>query len=248
MADIPYDREMTVLEHLEELRYRIIVSAIAILIGLVIAAGWLTWPIMHLLTDPADVKLNAITPGETFFAYMKVALVTGAALAMPVIVYQLLRFIMPALHPHERRYVYAAVPAVTVAFLSGLAFGFYLVVPFAVRYLMGFGGDVVTAIWSVDAYLSFVSTLLFWIGVSFETPIFIFFLAKLGVVNARQLARYRKYALVGAFVIGAIITPTPDPLNQSIVAIPIYLLYEFGVFLARFAHPSPAPASRTLQP
>jgi len=235
VADVPVDREMTVLEHLEELRYRIIVATVATLIGLVIAAAWLTWPVMHLLTDPAEVKLNAIAPGETFFAYMKVALVTGAALAMPVIVYQLIRFIMPALHPHERRYVYAAVPAVTVAFMIGLAFGFYLVVPFAVRYLMGFGGDVVTAIWSVDAYLSFVSTLLFWIGVSFETPIFIFFLAKLGVVTARQLASYRKFALVGAFVIGAIITPTPDPLNQTIVAVPLYLLYELGVFLARFA-------------
>jgi sec-independent protein translocase protein TatC len=161
---------------------------------------------------------------------------------MPVIVYQLLRFIMPALHPHERRYVYAAVPAITIAFLIGLAFGFYLVVPFAVRYLMGFGGDVITAVWGVDAYLSFISTLLFWIGVSFETPIFIFFLAKLGVVNARQLGSYRKFALVGAFVLGAIITPTPDPLNQAVVAIPLYLLYELGVFLARFAHPARARA------
>ncbi len=238
MADIPYDREMTVLEHLQELRFRIIVSTVAILVGLVIAAGWLTWPIMHLLTDPAEITLNAITPGETFFAYLQVARVTGVALAMPVIVYQILRFVMPALHPNERRYVYAAVPAITIAFLIGLAFGFYLVVPFAVRYLMGFGGDVVRAVWSVNAYLSFVSTLLFWIGVSFETPIFIFFLAKLGVVNARQLAHYRKFALIGAFVIGAIITPTPDPLNQTIVAVPLYLLYEFGIFLARFATPA----------
>ncbi len=233
---------MTVLQHLEELRYRIIVSTVATLIGMVIAAAWLTWPIMHLLTDPAGVTVVALRPAETLLTYMKVALVTGAAMAMPVIVYQVLRFILPALHPHERRYVFAAVPAITIAFLAGLAFGFFLVIPFAVRYLMAFGGDVVAAMWSIDEYLSFVSTLLFWIGVSFETPIFLFFLAKLGIVNARQLGRYRKYALVGAFVIGAIITPTPDPLNQTIVALPIYLLYELGVFLARFARPVPARA------
>jgi len=242
VADIPYDREMTVLEHLEELRYRIIVATIAILIGMVVSAAWFTWPIMHLLTDPAGIKVYALKPGETFFTYMRVALVTGMALAMPVIVYQVLRFILPALHPHERRYVYAAVPAITIAFLVGLSFGFFLVIPFAVRYLMAFGGDVVTAIWSVEEYLSFVTTLLFWIGISFETPIFIFFLAKLGVVDSRQLGRYRKVALVAAFVIGAVITPTPDPLNQAIVAIPIYLLYELGVFLARFAGPPRARA------
>jgi sec-independent protein translocase protein TatC len=235
--DAPQDREMSILEHLEELRRRLIIAGLAILVGMAIAAAFLGWRVWDLLAMPLPegMKPQSLRPAETFIAYFKVSLVTGAALAMPVLVQQVILFVLPALHPHERKYLFIAVPAVTVSFLVGLAFGFFVVIPFAVRYLAGFGADLATAAWSLDAYLSFVSTLLFWIGVSFETPFFIFFLAKLGVVNAHQLGRYRRYALVGAFVIAAVITPTPDPLNQSIVAIPIYLLYELGVLLARFA-------------
>ena len=226
---------MTVLEHLAELRRRIIIVGIGASVAVVIAAFWLTWPMITLLSEPAGVKLAALRPAEMFSTYMKVALATGVGLAMPLIVSQLLLFVLPGLHPYERRWIYIGVPAITFAFAVGLAFGFFLVIPFAVRFLMSFGGDIVEAVWSVEAYLSFVSSLLLWIGLSFETPIALFFLAKLGVVNARQLARYRRYALVGAFIIGAIITPTPDPVNQTIVSVPIYLLYELGVLLARFA-------------
>lgn len=232
---------MTVLEHLEELRHRLIIAGIATIIGFVLAAIFLTWPVMgaltqpYTLTQPAGTQLVALRPSETFITYMKVALATGAALAMPVIITQALLFLLPALHVHERRYLLLAVPSVTVAFVIGVAFGFFLVVPFAIRYLVGFGGDVVQAMWSIEEYLGFVTSLLFWIGVSFETPIVVFFLAKLHVVNRAQLASYRKYALVGAFTLAAVITPTPDPFNQTLVALPIYLLYELGVFLARFA-------------
>ncbi len=226
---------MTILEHLRELRQRLIVAGIAVLIGMTIAAVFLTWPVIKLLSEPAGLNLVALRPTETFVTYFKVALVTGATLAMPVIVWQILLFVLPALHKHERRWVYFAVPFITLAFAAGLAFGFFIVIPFAVRYLMGFGGDVIQPFWSIEEYLTFITTLLFWIGLSFETPIVMFFLAKLGLVNARSLGRYRRYAIVGAFVIGAIITPTPDPFNQSLVAIPMYLLYELGVLLARFA-------------
>lgn len=236
MTDASHDREMTIFQHLEELRRRLIIATLATGVGMLIAAVFLTWPVMALLSEPAgEMKLVAIRPTETFTTYFKVALATGAGLAMPVIVTQGLLFLMPALNARERKYLIFAVPSVTGAFCAGLAFGFFLVVPFAVRYLLVFGGDVVQAFWSIEAYLSFVTALLFWIGVSFETPIVLFFLAKLGVVNSAQLSHYRRYALVGAFVMGAMITPTPDPLNQAIVAVPIYLLYELGVFLARFA-------------
>jgi sec-independent protein translocase protein TatC len=144
-------------------------------------------------------------------------------------------FVLPGLHKHERRYVFIGVPAVTIAFGIGLLFGFFLVIPFAVRFFMGFGGDIIEPVWSVEAYLSFITAMLFWIGLSFETPLILFFLAKIGVVNTRLLSHYRRHALVGSFVLGAFITPTPDPLNQTIVSVPIYLLYELGVLLTRFA-------------
>jgi len=226
---------MTILEHLEELRRRLVIVGIATGICFVLAAVFLTWPVMDFLTRPAGMKLFALSPTETFSTYMKVALATGAGLAMPVIVLQTLLFVLPALHPHERKYVFLAVPSITVAFALGVLFGLLVVVPAAVRFLVGFGGEVIDPLWSVAEYLGFVTTFLFWLGVAFETPLFMFFLAKLGVVDARRLAHFRRYALVGAFVAGALITPTPDPFNQTVVAIPIYLLYELGVVFARFA-------------
>lgn len=229
------ERRMTLLEHLAELRHRLIIAALATAVGVAAAAFFLTWPVIGLLSAPASVPLAALRPTEMFVTYMRVALVTGIALAMPVIVYEALLFVLPGLHPHERRYVYLAVPAVTLAFVVGILFGFFLVVPFAVRFLLGFGSEFIQPIWSVDAYLSFTTTLLFWLGLSFETPLVLFILAKLGVVERRQLSSYRRYALVGAFVLGAMITPTPDPVNQALVAVPLYLLYELGVLLARFA-------------
>jgi len=235
MSESSRDREMTILEHLQELRTRLIITGIAISVGMTVAALFLTWPVITLLSEAAGGKLVALRPTETFVTYFKVALVTGAALAMPVIVWQMLLFVLPALHSHERRYVYLAVPFITLAFAAGLAFGFFLVIPSAIRFLTGFGGDVIAQTWSIEEYLTFVTTLLFWIGLSFETPIVIFFLAKLHVVNPRTLSHFRRYAVVGAFVAAAIITPTPDPFNQTLVAVPMYLLYELGVLMARFA-------------
>src|SRR5436309_950804 len=115
---------------------------------------------------------------EKFVTYFKVALVTGACLSMPVIVWQALLFVLPALHRNERRWIFVAVPFVTLAFAIGLAFGFFIVIPSAVRFLYGFGGDFVGQLWSIEEYLTFITTLLFWIGLSFETPIVIFVLAK----------------------------------------------------------------------
>jgi sec-independent protein translocase protein TatC len=200
-----------------------------------ISAVFLTWPVIRLLSEPSGLNLVALRPTETFVTYFKVAMVTGAAIAMPVIVWQTLLFVLPALHKHERRWVFLAVPFITLAFAAGLAFGFFLVIPSAVRFLYGFGGDYIGQFWSIEEYVTFITTLLFWIGLSFETPIAIFFLAKLGIVNPRGLGRFRRYAIVGAFAIAAVITPTPDPFNQTLVAIPMYLLYELGVLLARFA-------------
>jgi sec-independent protein translocase protein TatC len=233
---------MTIFEHLDELRTRLIIAGLGTAAGMIIALVFLTWPVMGLLSQPpslfgqpVELKLVALRPTETFVTFMKVSLATGVALAMPVIVSQVLLFILPALHKHERRYLFIAIPFVTLAFAAGLAFSYFLVIPFAVRYLLGFGAPGIEAMWSIEEYLSFITALMFWIGVSFETPIVLFFLAKLGVVDVTTLGRYRKYALIGSFIIAAIITPTPDPVNQAIVAIPMYLLYELGILLARVA-------------
>jgi sec-independent protein translocase protein TatC len=238
----PGDKEMTLIEHLEELRSRLVKSAVAVLVG--VLAAIVPVPGLGSVTDlfigtlaaraPAG-KLVAIGPGEALFTYLQVAMLIGIALSMPVIVYQVLSFVSPALYEHEKRYLYIAVPGVTGSFAAGAAFCYFFMLPFAIAFLGGFKTDIFEPLWSSERYLDFVTTFMFWVGLTFELPIVMYFLTKLGVVSAKRLASFRKYAFVLAFVIGAIITPTPDPINQTIVSLPIYLLFEVGVLLARFA-------------
>jgi sec-independent protein translocase protein TatC len=240
----PGDREMTLLEHLEELRTRLTAAMIALVACVIVAVvpvptlNSITGYAVDLIVSNATrfgVHVQAIGPGEVFFTYLEVALVIGAALAMPVIIYQLMAFVTPALYTHEKRYLYMAVPGVFFSFLCGVMFCYFLTLPFATRFLAGFMSGTIEQNWTFEKYVDFVATFLFWVGLMFELPIVMFFLSKLGVVSHQRLARFRKYAFVLAFVIGAAITPTPDPINQTIISLPIYFLYELGVILARFA-------------
>jgi len=233
----PPDQEarMTILEHLEELRQRITKSLLALAVTTLICLLFTNKIMEALLLPSGGIKPIFLRPTEMFITYMKVGLISGVALAMPVIVYQFMRFLAPGLRPEEKKYLYTLVPAATAFFVAGVAFAYFFMLPFALKYLLTFGGDLVEAKWAIGEYISFVTSLLLWVGLSFETPMVIFFLAKVRIVNARKLSSYRKYAYVGAFILAAIITPTPDPFNQTLVAVPIILLYELGIILARFA-------------
>jgi sec-independent protein translocase protein TatC len=240
----PGDHEMTLLEHLEELRGRLtkMVLALAAAVILVVipipgfnsVTGYAVDLIVHNATQ-FGVTVQAIGPGEVFFTYLEIALVIGAALAMPVIIFQVLAFVTPALYANEKRYLFIAVPGVFFSFVCGVVFCYFLTLPFATRFLAGFLAGTIEQNWTVEKYVDFVATFLFWVGVMFELPIVMFFLSKLGVVSHQRMASFRKYAFVLAFVIGAAITPTPDPINQTIISLPIYFLFELGVILARFA-------------
>jgi sec-independent protein translocase protein TatC len=144
---------------------------------------------------------------------------------------------MPALHPHEKKYLYMAAPGVTLSFILGILFGYLLVLPVAINFLLTFGAAEtgIEVKWSFGEYIGTVTTLLFWMGLAFETPLVMFFLTKLRVLNVQRLVGFRKYALIGAFLVGAIITPTPDPLNQTLVSIPLYLLFELGILFSKLA-------------
>jgi sec-independent protein translocase protein TatC len=240
----PGDREMTLLEHLEELRGRLTKTVLALVVGVIIAVipiptlNSITGVVIDLFVANATrfgVHVQAIGPGEVFFTYLEVALVIGAAIAMPVMIYQLMAFVTPALYANEKRYLYMAVPGVFFSFMVGVVFCYYLTLPFATRFLAGFMSNTIEQNWTFEKYVDFVATFLFWVGLMFELPIVMFFLSKLGVVSHQRMAKFRKYAFVLAFVIGAAITPTPDPINQTIISLPIYLLFELGVILARFA-------------
>jgi sec-independent protein translocase protein TatC len=228
---------MTLLEHLEELRKRLIVCLVLLGIAVVAAflfsdamMGWL----LRLVQDQG-VTVQALEVQEKFVTSMRLALIAGVGLAMPVIVYQVWRFLSPGLLPNERRYILIGLPLVTIFFVGGVLFSYFLALPAALGFLLHFGSAEVQTQPQLEPLLSFVATLLLWSGISFETPIFLFFLSKIGIVDWRRLSRWRKYAFLIICILAAVITPTPDPVNMMIVALPLYALYEVGILLARFA-------------
>jgi sec-independent protein translocase protein TatC len=226
---------MSLMEHLKELRSRLIKAFAALLVttaaSLVIAKQALT----ILIAPMGDTMPQALKPTESIGNYMKVALICGVTLAMPVIVYQIGRFVSPGLTRRERLYLILLVPGATLCFVTGVAFAYFVMLPAAIPFLQGFLDDIIAQQWAIGEYLSFVTSLLFWIGVAFELPLFVFFLAKLGVVNAEMLIKNFKYAVVAIAALAAVITPTVDPLNMILVMGPLIILYVLGILLAKLA-------------
>jgi sec-independent protein translocase protein TatC len=227
--------EMTLLQHLEELRDRLVKVAIVVGVTTLFSLIFARRALQLLIAPTGENQPVALHPTENIIIYFKVALVLGIVLAMPVIVYQAVRYIVPGLTSEEQRYLYILIPGATVSFALGVAFAGLVMLPFSIQYLQGFMSDLIRPTYSIDRYISFVTSVLLWVGLSFETPLVIFFLAKMGVVNVEVLVRSRKYALLIVAVLAAIITPTPDPFNMLIVMAPLFLLYELGVLLARLA-------------
>jgi sec-independent protein translocase protein TatC len=226
---------MPLMEHLKELRDRLIRAFIALFVATGISFVFAKQVLEFLIVPMGDTLPQALKPTEVLSNYMKVALICGVTIAMPVIVYQLARFVAPGLTKQEKRYLFILVPGATLSFVAGVAFAYYVMMPAAIPFLLGFLSDIVEQQWAIGEYLSFVTSLLFWIGLSFELPLVVYFLAKIGLVNAEMLSRNRKYAVVGIALLSAIITPTVDPLNMFLVMGPLVILYELGVILARIA-------------
>ncbi|MFB0547165.1 MAG: twin-arginine translocase subunit TatC [Anaerolineae bacterium] len=230
------EEKLTILEHLEELRERILKSVIALLLTTMFSLIFTKRFLEILIAPMGDRNPVALKPTETVIIYFKVALIMGAAMAMPVILYQLIRFIVPGLTPTERRYLYIVIPFATGLFVLGVAFAAFIMLPVSIKYLQQFLSDIIKPTYSIDYYISFVTMLLFWTGVIFETPLVIAFLARLGVINPKMLSRNRKYAVIIVAIIAAVITPTPDPVNMTLVMAPLMILYEVGVLLAKITY------------
>jgi len=227
---------MTLMEHLEELRNRLIKSVLALLVGTLVSTVF-TKRILALLAAPlGEHPPQAYAPTAPMVIFFKVALLCGAALAMPVIIYQLLRFIIPGLTKQERRYLYIVVPGASICFLAGVAFAYFVMLRSAIPFLQSFLSDIIEPNWTIEKYISLITALLFWTGMSFETPLIMGFLARLGIVSPQMLSRFRRYAIILIAVIAAAITPTVDPFNMLIVMGPLVLLYEAGIILARLAY------------
>ena len=234
------DEEMSLLQHLEEIRSRIVKMAIALVMATAFAAIFAT-AIINLAKSPAppSVQWIFIDPTENFVTYFKVAIMTGIGIATPIFLWQIIRFVSPGLTRREKRLLFSMLPLVLFFFLLGAGFGYYVTLPFALRYLLTFGTDFASAAIRISSYITFVLTILLWMGISFELPVIVYVLAALRIVTPQRLAGFRKYAILLFFVLAAVITPTPDPLNQAFVALPMIVLYEFGILMARTIKPPP---------
>jgi sec-independent protein translocase protein TatC len=225
---------MTVLQHLEELRTRALKAGIALLVTTTVSFVF-SLQLVDFLTAPIGGRsaLASIEITENLSFYMRVTLLAGLVLGFPLVLYQAVAYLAPGLTPRERRWLYLLVPAATVFFFGGVAFAWLVMIPVAVPILIGFL-DIPTHPRPLN-YVSFVSSLLFWVGVSFEMPLVIFFLAKLKWVTAGQLLRGWRYAIVGIATLAALATPTVDVVNMGLVMLPLMGLYVISIVLARIA-------------
>ncbi|MFH1647011.1 MAG: twin-arginine translocase subunit TatC [Chloroflexota bacterium] len=227
---------LSLLGHFQELRRRLIRSVIAVAIGVVISLIFYEW-IFYIMILPAEgIELVFIEMTEMVGTIMKVGLAGGLILAMPYITVQAILFIRPALTRREARYVYLTLPWITIMFLGGVVFGYFVLIPPAVRFLLTFGADIATPQIKIGNYIGIITRLLLAIGLIFEMPVVTTFLARIGIIKPHWLSDRRKIAIIGAFVLAAIITPTFDPINQTLVAVPLIILYEMSIWLAKLAY------------
>lgn len=228
---------MSLLDHLDELRVRFTRAFIALvvgtIIGVVVAGG-----VFELLLAPycqlgvsADCRLQTLGPTEGVVAYFRVSLTVGAMLAIPYMTYQLMMFVLPGLERHEKRLILLSLPAITLLFIVGVLFAWFLLMPPALGFLQEFQPTLFKPEWTADLYLSFITALVFWMGVAFETPLVFFVLSVLGFVRAGGLVRNWRIAVVGASVAAAMITPTVDPVNMFLVMAPLLGLYVISIAL-----------------
>ncbi len=231
------EAEMHLTDHLEELRKRLIVSFIAIGVA-TLASYFFAEDLFRLLMAPL---LEALPPksgliftglAETFFTYLKMSLLAGFFFASPVVIYEIWKFTAPGLYSHEKRYVFPFVFFASLFFIGGALFGYFVVFPFGFKFFMGFATDFIRPMPTVREYFSFSVRLLFAFGLVFELPVVSAFLATLGLIHYKTLVAKRKYAILGAFVIAAVLTP-PDVASQLMMAGPIIMLYELSIIVCR---------------
>jgi len=228
------DARLSLFEHIEELRKRLFKALMALVVTTLISLIF-TEKLVRILTEPigGPEALQSIEVTENISVYMRVSLLMGLILAMPVIVYQLLCFIIPGLTDRERRYVLLAVPSASLLFLGGALFAYWVMLPVAVPFLIDFMG--IPTVPRPANYIGFVTNLMLWIGLAFETPLLIFILAKLGLVTAGMLVRHWRVAIVVIAVLAAVATPTVDPVNMGLLMLPLSLLYLLSILLAKLA-------------
>jgi len=237
-ADEEEEKEMTFLEHLEELRWRIIFSLIGLVIGTIICLIFVDFLVDAILLRPArnsGVKLQNLKPFGQLFLYFQVAMIGGVILSLPNIFYQLWKFIAPALKKNERKYIWWIVIFTTLCFLIGIVFAYFVMLPFTLKFAATFGSVSIVNQFAIDEYMNIIISVMLGAGLVFELPMISFFLTKLGILKPQFMQKYRRHAIVFIMIAAAFLTPGTDPVSQIVLAIPLLLLYEISILISKLA-------------
>jgi sec-independent protein translocase protein TatC len=241
------EREMTFFDHLEELRWRIVKALAGIVVGTILCWVFIDWIMDGVLLKPVRDVNNNLAPGQQpihlqnlkpfgqVFLYMQVAIIGGIIISIPNILYQLWAFIAPGLLPKERRYIKAIVVFSSVCFLAGIAFAYFVMLPSALTFFAGFGSAEIVNNIAVNEYMNFIISVMLAAGVVFELPMVSWFLSQLGILTPAFMRHYRRHAIVGIFVLAALLTPGTDPVSQVLLAGPLLLLYELSIGISALA-------------
>ncbi len=229
LDELPGEVEMSLFDHLEELRQRLFYTLIAVFVGIVICFVFVN-PIVELLEVPAKgVKFLQLAPGEYFFVSIKVAGYSGILVSSPFILYQIVQFVLPGLTRRERRLLAPIVLGSSLLFAAGLVFAYVALIPAALNFFITYGEGVVEQLWSIDRYFEFVLLLLFSVGLAFQIPVIQLLLGLLGIVGSKQMLSGWRFVILGAAVLGAVLTPSTDPVTQSLLAGAVLALYFGGI-------------------
>jgi sec-independent protein translocase protein TatC len=232
------DVEMSFLDHIEELRWRIIYALIGIVLFTIVAWIFIDPLVDFVLLKPArdaNASLQNLRPFGQLFLYVQVAIIVGIVASLPNIFYQLWQFIAPALKKQERKYILWIVFFSTFCFLAGIAFAYFVMLPLAMKFAAQFGSEAIKNEFSIEEYMSIIISVMLAAGVVFELPMISFFLSKLGILTPKFMRKYRRHAIVIILILAAFLTPGADPVSQIILAVPLVLLYEISIFISKLS-------------
>ena len=230
--------EMTFFDHLEDLRRQIVKALVGFLLATIVCVVFSDFIVSTLLLSPVravGMKLQVLSPYGKVMMYMETVLFAGFVVSMPWILYCLWRFVAPGLMPRERRYISLTVAFTSLCFFSGVAFGYFILVPAALSFFSTFGDPSIELHIAVDQYVSFLLALIVGAGLVFELPMISFFLTKMGLLSPAFMRKYRRHAIVVILIVAAVVTPTPDMVTQALLAMPMFVLYEVSILVSMFA-------------
>lgn len=230
--------EMSFLDHLEELRWRLLYSMIGIVIGTIAAWIFIDYLIEVVLLKPAvdnDIGLQNLRPFGQLFLYVQVAIITGMVLSIPNIFFQVWKFISPALKKNERKYIVQIVIFSSFCFIAGIVFAYFIMLPLTFGFAAQFGTEAIKNEFAIDEYMSIIVSVMLAAGLVFELPMLSFFLSKLGILTPKFMRKYRKHSIVIILIFAAFLTPGGDPVSQLVLGIPLVLLYELSIFISKIS-------------